>query len=217
MKARIELNETDLIATILNNSNALDLIKLIDNLQTTWKFIDSIVVSSDRAANVVNDLRSIIKNQKSLKSQINIHDNISSVLNIFDFEFKKNINIEFNVDNSCVIYGYDIRLFQLWSNIIKNAIEAMVRNDGRKLLKISSIENNESITISIENNGAKIPEDVLEKIFDKFYSSKLGTNKSGLGLSIVKNIIAEHNAEIKVTSTENSTIFAIIFSKNRYE
>ncbi len=217
VKARIELNETDLIATILNNSNALDLIKLIDNLQTTWKFIDSIVVSSDRAANVVNDLRSIIKNQKSLKSQINIHDNISTVLNIFDFEFKKNINIEFNVDNSSVIYGYDIRLFQLWSNIIKNAIEAMVRNDGRKLLKISSIENKESITISIENNGAKIPEDVLEKIFDKFYSSKSGNNKSGLGLSIVKNIIAEHNAEIKVTSTEISTIFAIIFSKNRYE
>ena len=40
---------------------------------------------------------------------------------------------------------------------------------------------------------------------NKFYSSKSGNNKSGLGLSIVKNIIAEHNAEIKVTSTEIST------------
>jgi signal transduction histidine kinase len=217
MKIRIDLNERDLIATILNNSNALELIKLIDNLQTTWKFIDSIVVSADRAANVVNDLRSLIKNQKSERSSVNLHENITTVLNVFGFELKTNVEIDFNVDKSTFIDGYDIRLFQLWSNIIKNAIEAMDNNVGEKLLKISSVETNDTIVVSIENNGVKIPDEALAKIFDKFYSSKLGTKKSGLGLSIVKNIISEHDAEIKVSSTEFSTIFTVSFNKKRNE
>lgn len=217
VKTRIEITETDLIAAILNNSNALDLIKLIDNLQKTWKFIDSITVSADRAANVVNDLRAIIKNQKSERSSVNLHENISTVLNIFGFELKSNIEVDFNVDKSTFIDGYDIRLFQLWSNIIKNAIEAMEGNVGQKLLKISSVETNNTIVVSIENNGIKIPDEALAKIFDKFYSSKIGSNSSGLGLSIVNNIIAEHDAEIKVSSTEFSTIFVIAFNKERNE
>lgn len=217
VKTRIEITETDMIATMLNNSNALDLIKLIDHLQTTWKFIDSIVVSAERAANVVNDLRSLIKNQKSERSTVNLHENISTVLNVFGFELKSSIEIDFNVDKSTVIEGYDIRLFQLWSNIIKNAIEAMEGNIDKKLLKISSVETNSTIDVSIENNGSKIPDEALARIFDKFYSSKLGNKKSGLGLSIVKNIISEHDAEIKVSSSEFSTIFVVSFNKKRNE
>ena len=93
----------------------------------------------------------------------------------------------------------------------------MDNNVGEKLLKISSVETNDTIVVSIENNGVKIPDEALAKIFDKFYSSKLGTKKSGLGLSIVKNIISEHDAEIKVSSTEFSTIFTVSFNKKRNE
>ena len=87
----------------------------------------------------------------------------------------------------------------------------------KKIMKISSIETKESVIVSIENNGKQIPKDVLNKIFEKFYSSKIGSNSSGLGLSIVSNIISEHDAEINVSSSEFSTIFAISFKKIQNE
>ena len=93
----------------------------------------------------------------------------------------------------------------------------MEGNIDKKLLKISSVETNSTIDVSIENNGSKIPDEALARIFDKFYSSKLGNKKSGLGLSIVKNIISEHDAEIKVSSSEFSTIFVVSFNKKRNE
>jgi signal transduction histidine kinase len=119
----------------------------------------------------------------------------------------------FDVDNTLSIEGFDIKLFQLWSNLIKNAIESMEETGQRGLLKIYSTETPTEILISIENNGPQIPLEIQEKIFEKFYTTKSRKNGSGLGLSIVKNIIDDHQASVIVESTNQITKFIITFKK----
>ena len=132
-------------------------------------------------------------------------------MNIFNYELKKNIEVKFDVDESLSIQGYDIKLFQLWSNLIKNAIESMESLTIPKKLSICAHRNEKQIELIFENNGPEIEKKVLNQIFDKFFTTKAHKNGTGLGLSIVKNVVDEHDAKITVISNKQATKFIIYF------
>lgn len=214
VKNRIKIDEVDLIEDIILADNSSDFLDLLYYIQITRNFIDTILTSGERATQVINDLRSFIKEKKSSdKGIVNLNQNISTVLNIFNYELKKNVDVQFNVDPKIEVYGIDIKLFQLWSNLIKNAIESMNDVDRPKLLKITSFESKDYYQINVENNGPVIPAEIKEKIFEKFYTTKGHKNGSGLGLSIVSSVIQEHDALLELESNELVTKFIIKFKK----
>jgi len=214
VKNRVNLDDVEVISKVVHSENKEEFLELMYHIQMTRNFVDTIISSGERATEVVNDLRSFIKEQKSsVKGPVNLQQNIFTVLNIFNFEIKKSVDVQFNVDKDLVIQGIDIRLFQLWSNLIKNAIESMQENEGRGLLRILSTETDTFIQISIENNGPQIPIEIQERIFDKFFTTKGHKTGSGLGLSIVSSVLQEHNAKIDLISNELVTKFMIKFRK----
>ena len=214
VKNRIAVSDIDLITKVLSSDNPLEYFDLLFHIQMTRNFIDTILSSGERASRVINDLRSFIKEQKSSdKSIVNLNQNIGTVLNIFSYELKSNIDVQFNVDSQIEVFGIDIKLFQLWSNLIKNAVESMNEQEQRGFLRIYSSETSGFVSIHIENSGPKIPEEIRDKIFEKFYTTKGNKNGSGLGLSIVNSVILEHDAKIELSSTELSTKFIVKFKK----
>jgi signal transduction histidine kinase len=198
----------------METENRKDFLLLIYHIQLNRNFIETILSSSERGAKVVQDLRSFIKEpQNTSKGMVNLRENIATVLTIFNYELKRNIDVEFTVPDSLSLLGFDIKLFQLWSNIIKNAIEAMDDKKERGKLKINGKKTKKGIELSIENNGPLIPEQIQQKIFEKYFTTKSGQNGSGLGLSIVKNVLVMHNATISLNSTSVSTTFTIFFNE----
>ena len=198
----------------METENRKDFLLLIYHIQLNRNFIETILSSSERGAKVVQDLRSFIKEpQNTSKGMVNLRENIATVLTIFNYELKRNIDVEFTVPDSLSLLGFDIKLFQLWSNIIKNAIEAMDDKKERGKLKINGKKTKNGIEISIENNGPLIPEQIQQKIFEKYFTTKSGQNGSGWGLSIVKNVLVMHNATISLNSTSVSTTFTIFFNE----
>ena len=213
VKSRISLSETKFIKQCMETVNRKDFLLLIYYTQLNRNFIETILSSSERGAKVVQDLRSFIKEpQNTSKGMVNLRENITTVLTIFNYELKRNIDVEFTVPDSLSILGFDIKLFQLWSNIIKNAIEAMDDKKERGKLIINGKKTKKGIELSIENNGPLIPEKIQQKIFEKYFTTKSGQNGSGLGLSIVKNVLVMHNATISLNSTSVSTTFTIFFN-----
>lgn len=211
VKARISIEEKDVINHILQTSNPFDYLNLIYHIQTTRTFIDTILIASDKASQVVKNLRTFVRfDQNSMKGPVNLKHNISTVLNVFNYEINSKVDLHFNIDPMIVIEGFEIKLYQLWSNLIKNAIEAI---QGYGKLIIESLETDKTYEISIENDGDVIPQDVLEKMFTKFYTTKSKSNGTGLGLSIVQNVVEEHHAKIQVSSIPNSTRFTVTFYK----
>lgn len=93
-------------------------------------------------------------------------------------------------------------------NIIVNAIEAMERGKGELSVDVKLKDN--TIVVTISDNGKGIPADDLEKLFDPFFTEKQGG--MGLGLTSTKNIMSSHNASIEVESTvKKGTSFLLYF------
>ena len=75
----------------------------------------------------------------------------------------------------------------------------------------------DEVTVHIANNGHKIPDEVKQYMFDKFYTTKARRNGSGLGLSIVKSVLDEHVAHMVLESTDDWTTFSFTFERLNHE
>jgi signal transduction histidine kinase len=173
--------------------------------------LESILISTENAAAVVKNIRSFInKGAIPERTTILLEDNIRVVLNIFQHELKKDVQLDVNIEPQLCVIGFDIKLFQLWSNLIKNALDAMDDQEEKKI-SIHGYTLNGIVRVEFSNNGPQIPAENLQKIFRKFYSTKRAKSGTGLGLSIVKNVVESHNAKIEVHSIPDKTTFIISF------
>lgn len=96
---------------------------------------------------------------------------------------------------------------QVLINLLKNAKEAVDSQEGVIQLVYSFDTMSDRSTISIIDNGTGIPDDVSEKMFIPFYTTK--SEGSGIGLSLTKQIIQSHNGELTFTSSDQGTSFFI--------
>jgi two-component system NtrC family sensor kinase len=212
VKCRILVHDVELMDEIYQWENALDVLEVIYNVQIIGNLLDTIKTSVDKASKVVKDVRSFIKTETTIeRTRVNLHDNIATVLSIFNYELKRNINLVFEVDAKICIDGYDIKLFQLWSNLIKNAIEAMEDYPNKNII-VRSLLHEGKVDILVQNTGPVIGPEIIEKVFKKFFTTKQGKNGTGLGLSIVKNVVDEHGGKIALTSSEEVTTFKVTFT-----
>ncbi len=126
---------------------------------------------------------------------------------LFSME-EKHLQVNVDVDSSIFVNANRSRIEQVVVNLLSNAIR--YTPDGEKI-HVSVIELEDIVKVEIENTGNPIPEESLEKIWDRFYrldaSRSRHTGGTGLGLSIVKNILDLHHAEYGVYNTTNSVVF----------
>tara|TARA_B100001287_G_C22686102_1_gene533741 strand:- start:538 stop:4086 length:3549 start_codon:yes stop_codon:yes gene_type:complete len=211
VKCRFNPSQEQEISIILSKPLAKEYLQVMNQLQMAMAQLETIRKSSDKAVGVVQDMRAFIKGENVLeRKMINLRDNISTVLGVFNYEISLHVNLIFEVDSSIEFMGYDIKLFQLWSNIVKNGLEAMSDQKDR-YFGIFAERKDDQLKVVFENNGPKIPDEIAETIFKKFYTTKAKKSGSGLGLTIVKNVLKEHQADIIVESRENLTKFIITF------
>tara|TARA_B100000524_G_scaffold256558_2_gene139072 strand:- start:1755 stop:4466 length:2712 start_codon:yes stop_codon:yes gene_type:complete len=211
VKCRFNPSQEQEISMILSKPFAKEYLQVMNQLQMAMAQLETIRKSSDKAVGVVQDMRAFIKGESVVEQKmINLRDNISTVLGVFNYEISLHVNLVFEVDPSIEFMGYDIKLFQLWSNIVKNGLEAMSEQKERYYGIFAERKEGE-LKVVFENNGPKIPDEIAETIFQKFYTTKAKKSGSGLGLSIVKNVLKEHQANIIVESSETLTKFIITF------
>ncbi|MCI3145981.1 two-component sensor histidine kinase [Bacillus cereus] len=126
---------------------------------------------------------------------------------LFSME-EKHLQVNIDADPSILVKANRSRIEQVVVNLLSNAIR--YTPEGEKI-QVSIIEAEDTVKVEIENTGNPIPEESLEKIWDRFYrldaSRSRHTGGTGLGLSIVKNILDLHHAEYGVYNTSNSVVF----------
>jgi len=210
VKARIKSTETELIGNVLDQPNPIEYLDLLYHIQTIRSLVDTILASGDKATSVVSNLRTYLQNSASEeRKEVDLSANIQTILKVFGYELKNKASLHFDVPQ-VFLYAYENKLYQLWSNIIKNAIEA-IDEDGS--VEINYEDKGEFHAIRIRNNGPKIEQEVLDNMFKKFYTTKQKQKGTGLGLSIVKRIVTDHNGQIYVTSDDEWTTFEILLPK----
>jgi signal transduction histidine kinase len=119
-------------------------------------------------------------------------------------------NVEMNVriEGAIPLVSIDpAQMRQVFMNLLKNAIEAMEKKKrGEVNLIIKEWE--DWALIDIQDTGSGIPLSIINKVGNPFFSTKDGTGM-GLGLSICKTIINEHNGKLAIESDENGTVVTV--------
>ncbi len=98
-------------------------------------------------------------------------------------------------------------------NILNNAKDALVEknSDKKKIITIALKQENDTVVILVKDNSGGIAEEIMDKIFDPYFSTKEGKNGTGLGLYMSKSIIEEHcQGQLSVKNGRNGAIFTIV-------
>lgn len=163
---------------------------------------------SSMATNVLNLSR--VENLSILTdvSTFNLSEQLRSCILLFENKWEQK-NLTFNLDfDEYEITANEELLKQVWINLIDNAIKFSPEG-GQITFRILHDAGNLSVIIS--NPGPTIPEESLEKIFNKFYQSdeSHASEGNGIGLAIVKQVTELHNGEISVSSKNGYTTFIV--------
>lgn len=183
----------------------LDMLDVRDSKQVK-RYIPIIKSETDRILTILQDFLSLNK----MNLDIDIMD-INMMIEEVIFKLKsilKDKNIKLNLellDDEIYINGDYNRLSQVFINIIKNSIEAI---DEKGEINITEKIGEEYLEISIIDNGVGMTKEIIEKMKEPFYTTK--SNGTGLGVSLIYEIIEAHKGKIKYKSEIGRGTKAII-------
>ncbi|MFD2111030.1 sensor histidine kinase [Thiorhodococcus fuscus] len=152
----------------------------------------------ERAAKIIVALKSFSRHDASGKrSETDLRQNIETVLTLYHNQIKQNTELVFRYAEIPPLPCYPDELCQVWTNLIHNALQAM---DCRGTLRIDLAAENGAAVVTVADTGVGIPAEIRERIFEPFFTTKRAGEGSGLGLDIVKKIIAKHDGRLEMAS-----------------
>jgi len=177
--------------------------------QNTGSLIAATKEGIKRTTEIIADLCAFSRADEVEMTMVDLRQNINSTLNLLSSEIKGHVKIIKEYDDIPPILCHPGKINQVIMNILINAIHVLqTKRDGK--ITIKTQKNNNSVILSIKDNGAGIKKEVLNKIFTPFFTTKQNGMGSGLGLFISYNIIREHNGTLSVLSEpEQGTEFII--------
>ncbi len=171
--------------------------------------IDVINSGLARIQDIIRQLLDFSKKSSLIVSPASINALIENVLKLTDYlTAKKGIKIIKNLSADIPDIMVDQnKMEQAFLNIILNAIQAMDRRSGTLTIETSTADG--YCVASFADSGSGIPDRVLPFIFDPFFTTKPVGEGTGLGLSVSKSIVEQHNGEITVKTSEKGTRFTV--------
>jgi signal transduction histidine kinase len=211
---KLLLFEYDNIAGLQTLGKVEKLKKEIDYRELIQGFdvlTSNIKLGVDRTKDIVNSLRVFSHVDEESYSMVNINDSIDSVLLLLGRQYQNRISIEKNFGKISEVKCNRGKIFQVFMNIIVNAIQA-IKNEG--LIKISTEFSNQNdknhVKIVVSDNGTGMSREVQDKIFEPFFTTKESGKGTGLGLAISYSIIDKLGGRIEVSSkVDEGTTFKI--------
>lgn len=166
----------------------------------------------NKMSQTIDDFRYFFK-PKCEKENFLASNSVTSTLDILSERLKNNeIELNTDLDENIEIYGHSNQLFQVILNFINNSIDALVENkDENRRIDIKVFEEENSAVIEVNDNGGGINEEIRERIFEPYFSTKDEKNGTGIGLYMSK-IIVEKNFKgvIKVSNKNGGACLKII-------
>ncbi len=157
-------------------------------------------------------LKAIINGHESIVSEVEITNNDSLISMIVSSIKHKGINVIIDEQASLEDISIpEMEMQRVISNIFKNSVTAM---DEKGVITIRTYYNMDNVVIKIQNNGPKIEDEIIGKIFNAGFTTKKDICKDhGFGLAIVKEIIEKHKGSIAVESNTEITEFTLKIPK----
>lgn len=194
-------------------SGYTELLKTKRNEEKREEYLDKISDEIERINSIIKTLIDYAKPKEQNVQVSNLNDVIKKAVNIVESQGTlKRIDMNLQLSDEFLNVKIDKnQMVQVFINLVLNAVDAL-NGEGRIEIS-SSIENENSATVKIKDNGSGIADSEIDKIFDPFYTTKGPRKGTGLGLSICQRIVHEYNGTITAESeVGKGTVFEIIFT-----
>ena len=172
----------------------------------------NIKLGIDRSKEIVNSLRTFSRVDEDNFTPVDINKSIDSAIILIGKHHSERITIIKDYSELPRVECISGKINQVFLNILVNAIQA-IKENGEIIISTSkeTNRNKDYVKICISDTGVGIPNDLKDRIFEPFYTTKDVGEGTGLGLSITYSIIKKHKAKIKVLSELNKGSTFIIY------
>jgi len=175
-------------------------------------FVDLSMDNIHFMSKTIDDFRNFFKPSKT-KEIFKLRDAIEDILKIVSAQLRnKNISISVTGEDYSVI-GYPNEFKQVMLNLTNNAKDAILahRKDGGEIkISILPAPEKEYREVRIEDNGGGVPEDIIDKIFEPYFTTKEGNKGTGIGLYMSKTIIEDNmKGKLRLTNIKDGARFSI--------
>jgi len=195
---------TMLLKTVLKSHSYTDKKEIYD---LSIKNIESTV---ERISKIIQGMMQLIHNNKNKQFEIKDFKDLIETVCAFSIEKLRAECIDFKVkiENSGNVNCNLTQISQVITNILSNAIHAVSEMEN-KWISIQAYTESEKAILKIYDSGDGVPDKILNKIFEPFYSSKKIGEGTGLGLSISKEIMRQHGGSITYSKKGGSSCFTL--------
>lgn len=184
---------------------------------------------SENMSNTLEDFRTFFNPNKS-KKEFSIKDVIHKSIDLSKYQLEREqINLSLFIKEDLRVYGFKNELIHVLLNLIGNSKDILSTKTElkEKMIRIIAKQNNETIFISVIDNGGGIKSDIIPKVFDPYFTTKHKSVGTGIGLYMSKQMVEKHmhgeitckNIKHKLGSKEfyASTMFTIAIPKKSYD
>jgi len=167
---------------------------------------------TESLTNTIDDFKNYYKPDKKKKS-VNINEVLNKAYSIIQNYFTfYNIKVLFDYKSEKEMYIFENEIIQVFLNILQNSKENFIsKNIENPVILITTKNVDNTIYIDISDNGGGCEENILKKLFEPYFSTKLEKNGTGIGLYMSLKIIEEHHyGTISVKNTDDGLCFSIV-------
>jgi signal transduction histidine kinase len=176
-------------------STELKLESAVEDFEAALQIIDH---SCELLTEIVEDLRGFSRMDNAEFVRMDIHEPIERALVLLRSKFKHVVNFHKSFSAVSEIEGLPGPISQVMINLINNAGQAVSAKNGDVWIQTS--QSNGKVIVSVRDNGEGIPEHLRGKIFEAGYTTKTDTEGTGLGLTIVQEIMRRHAGHVELRS-----------------
>jgi signal transduction histidine kinase len=188
-----------------------DVLCWVEGHAAIYNLVREVSSATDRISALLASIKSYSHMDRALNKQLTpVHEGLEATLTMFGHKLKKkNVRVEKHyVEPPPLVMAMPGELNQVWTNLIDNAIDAMPSEGG--VLRIDTALVQSAVLVTITDNGSGIPPDILDRIYEPFFTTKSLGEGTGLGLDIAHRIITrQHQGHIDVESRPGCTRFQV--------
>ena len=165
--------------------------------------LDQINKSVQYLSETIDDFRNFFKPNKN-KSEFNIQDTIDKVINLLNSQFISNGIKIIKSGNDIKINTFENELIQVIINLLNNSRDELIKKDSKdeKLIFIGVFEDKNNLVLEIKDNAGGISEDIIDRVFEPYFTTKYQSQGTGIGLYMSNQIIAGMEGFISVLNEE---------------
>ena len=143
---------------------------------------------------------------------VDIHESLESSLTLMGYKLREaraKVVREY-AQSLPEVETYGTELHQLWTNLFDNAADALsAKNDGERVVRVRTAPDSDGIRVEISDSGPGVPPELASRIFEPHFTTKAAGKGTGLGLDIVRRIVAHHHGSIACESDGSGARFIV--------